>query len=149
MGLFQSLAWMANRGALVVGYRRGRAAECAACYAAGGPEHAACEGVCPMRLKPRTTKVKMFTCTQCTQCIDACTTVQAARGKESLLQWVDEDEARKNEAQGEPDRGAGLITMRQPPSTIERSELVSRLLREEEDGRRRAFMPSGITVTPP
>ncbi len=99
VGLFQSLAWMANRGALVVGYRRGRAAECAACYAAGGPEHAACEGVCPMRLKPRTTKVKMFTCTQCTQCIDACTTVQAARGKESLLQWVDEDEARKNEAQ--------------------------------------------------
>lgn len=99
VGLFQSLAWMANRGALVVGFERARAADCAACYAAGGPEHAACEGVCPMRLKPRTVKVKMFTCTQCTQCVDACNTVQAARGKRGLLRWVDKSEARKNEAQ--------------------------------------------------
>lgn len=98
VGLFQSLAWMANRGALVVGYRRERAADCAACYAAGGPEHAACEGVCPMRLKPRTTKAKMFTCTQCTQCIDACSTVQAKHGKTGLLHWIDKSEARKNEA---------------------------------------------------
>ena len=99
VGLFQSLAWMTNRGAMVVGYRRDHAADCAACYAKGGPEHAACEGVCPMRLKPRTTKVNMFTCTQCAQCIDACGTVQAGQGKESLLRWIDHDEARSNEAQ--------------------------------------------------
>ncbi|MCK9285219.1 MAG: 4Fe-4S binding protein [Rhodocyclaceae bacterium] len=99
VGVFQSLAWMANRDAMVVGFRRERAADCAACYAAGGPEHAACEGVCPMRLRPRTQKVKMFTCTQCTQCIAACATVQAAQGRSGLLRWVDKDEARRNEAQ--------------------------------------------------
>jgi len=108
VGLFQSLAWMANRGALVVGFRRDRAGDCAACYADGGPQHPACEGVCPMRLRPRTQKVKMFTCTQCTQCMDACATVQAREGREGLLQWVDGAAARKNEAQvsltGERDR---------------------------------------------
>jgi ferredoxin-type protein NapH len=99
VGLFQSLAWMSNRGALVVGYRRDRAAECAACYAAGGPEHPACEGVCPMRLKPRTPKVRMFTCTQCAQCISACADVQARQGRTGLLRWVDKAQARRNEAQ--------------------------------------------------
>ncbi len=34
VGLFQSLAWMANRRAMVVGFDRSRAAACAACSAA-------------------------------------------------------------------------------------------------------------------
>lgn len=98
VGLFQSLAWMANRGAMVVGYERFRAADCAACYSAGGPGFAACEAACPMRLKPRTTKREMFTCTQCSQCVSACNTVQSAVGKPVLLHWVDKDAARQNEA---------------------------------------------------
>lgn len=99
VGLFQSLAWMSNRGAMVIGFEKPRAADCAACYAAGGPEHAACEGACPMRLRPRTAKHKMFACTQCAQCVDACTTVQAGQGQASLLLWVDKEAARRNEAQ--------------------------------------------------
>ena len=98
VGLFQSLAWMSNRGAMVVGFERPRAADCTACYDADGPGYAACEGVCPMRLRPRTAKQKMFACTQCAQCVDACGTVQGLRGKESLLQWVDKDAARRNES---------------------------------------------------
>ena len=35
-----------------------------------------CEHACPMRLKPRSTKRHMFTCTQCMQCIEACENVQ-------------------------------------------------------------------------
>lgn len=99
VGLFQSLAWMSNRGAMVVGFEKPRAADCAACYDNGGPGYAACEGVCPMRLRPRTAKHKMFACTQCAQCVTACGTVQEQRGRESLLRWVDKDAARRNEAQ--------------------------------------------------
>ncbi|MBI4755770.1 MAG: 4Fe-4S binding protein [Betaproteobacteria bacterium] len=99
VGLFQSLAWMANRGAMVVGFERARAADCADCYDAGGPGHAACEGVCPMRLRPRVPKHKMFTCTQCGQCIAACGTVERNRPEGTLLRWVDRDAARRNEAQ--------------------------------------------------
>lgn len=99
VGLFQSLAWMANRGAMVVGFERMRAADCADCYAAGGPGYAACEGVCPMRLRPRVVKHKMFTCTQCGQCISACGTVERNRPEGTLLRWVDKDAARRNEAQ--------------------------------------------------
>ena len=98
VGLFQSLAWMANRGAMVVGYERARAGDCATCYEDGGPGYAACEGVCPMRLKPRTTKREMFTCTQCSQCVSACNTVQSKVGKVALLKWVDKDAAKNNEA---------------------------------------------------
>ncbi|WIM05583.1 MAG: 4Fe-4S binding protein [Candidatus Nitricoxidivorans perseverans] len=99
VGLFQSLAWMANRGAMVVGFERARAADCADCYAADGPGFAACEGVCPMRLRPRVVKHKMFTCTQCGQCIAACGTVERNRPEGTLLRWVDKDAARRNEAQ--------------------------------------------------
>ncbi len=44
-----------------------------------------------MRLKPRAIKRKMFTCTQCAQCISACTEVQAAHAAPSLLQWVEDE----------------------------------------------------------
>jgi polyferredoxin len=97
VGLFQSLAWMGNRGAMVVGFARDRAAACAACYGADGPGDAACEAVCPMRLKPRVPKHRMFACTQCGQCTAACATVQDGRAA-PLLAWVEGDAARANEA---------------------------------------------------
>lgn len=96
VGLFQSLAWMGNRGALVVGFQRPRASDCSTCYQADFMGAAACEAVCPMRLKPRTTKNQMFTCTQCAQCVAACATVQEEQG--TLLTWVEKEAARQNEA---------------------------------------------------
>ncbi len=98
VGLFQSLAWMSHRGAMVVGFRRDRAVECSACYAAEGPGYSACEGACPMRLKPRSTKNAMFTCTQCAQCVSACRTVQRDTAGGTLLEWVADEAARQNEA---------------------------------------------------
>lgn len=94
VGLFQSLAWMSNREAMVVGFQRQRAAECAVCYDRDRFGDAACEVVCPMRLRPRVPKHQMFTCTQCAQCIAACATVQRGR---TLLDWVDKDDAKRNE----------------------------------------------------
>lgn len=98
VGMFQSLGWMANRGAMVVGFARERAGDCATCYAAEGPGYSACEGVCPMRLKPRSTKNAMFACTQCGQCIAACDTVQRRAPQGTLLRWVERDGAKRNEA---------------------------------------------------
>ncbi|MGL4408924.1 MAG: 4Fe-4S binding protein [Zoogloea sp.] len=91
VGLFQSLAWMANKDALVVGFTRPRAADCAQCYSA-------CDHVCPMRLKPRNIKQLMFACTQCGQCMHACATTQAHNPAGPLLQWVSDEAARQNEA---------------------------------------------------
>ena len=98
VGMFQSLAWVANRGAMVIGFQRARAADCASCYSADGPGYAACEGVCPMRLRPRMEKRAMFTCTQCAQCVSACTAVQAGKTPGSLLAWVHAEAAQQNEA---------------------------------------------------
>ena len=81
VGLFQSLLWMANRRAMVVGFDGGRASACASC-------NAACDNACPMRLKPRSIKRKMFTCTQCAECVSACTAVQRGNPDGSLLHWV-------------------------------------------------------------
>jgi len=81
VGLFQSLAWMANPKAMVVRFDTGRARECRTC-------NNACDNACPMRLKPRTIKRKMFTCTECAQCISACIQVQGGRTDRSLLNWV-------------------------------------------------------------
>jgi len=81
VGLFQSLVWMANRRALVVGFDRKRAAACTDC-------DRSCEHACPMRLQPRQIKRKMFTCTQCQQCVQACEDVNRPKGLESLLQMV-------------------------------------------------------------
>ena len=82
VGLFQSLSWMANNRAMVVGFDTKRASRCGEC-------NNACDNVCPMRLKPRTIKRKMFTCTECAQCISACTQVQGGEPHNSLLRWVD------------------------------------------------------------
>ncbi|MCG6967787.1 MAG: 4Fe-4S binding protein [Chromatiaceae bacterium] len=82
VGLFQSLSWMANDRAMVVGFATTKADRCRGC-------NNACDNVCPMRLKPRTIKRKMFTCTECAQCISACTQVQGGDPQASLLRWVD------------------------------------------------------------
>lgn len=95
VGMFQSLTWMGNRKAMVVGFERARAADCASCL----PEkQSACDAVCPMRLTPRNIKRHMFTCTQCAQCIDACAQTQADNPQGPLLQWVSGEAARQNEA---------------------------------------------------
>ncbi len=86
IGLFQSLAWMANDRALVVGFDTARAEECSRCGNA-------CDDACPMRLKPRTIKRRMFTCTECTQCIQACDRLMADNPSGGLLNWVQGDEA--------------------------------------------------------
>lgn len=94
VGVFQSIAWMANKKAMVVGFDRSRAADCRTC-------NAACEQACPMRLKPRDIKRHMFTCTECAQCLEACEQVQAGGPGNSgkiqtpLLQWV-QDECAKD-----------------------------------------------------
>lgn len=97
VGLFQSLAWMGNREAMVVGFERERAADCADCYSA-------CDHVCPMRLKPRNIKRAMFTCTQCARCVSACETTQQDNPAGPLLQWVAGAAARRNEAAFAPPR---------------------------------------------
>lgn len=94
VGMFQSLAWMGNKKALVVSVDRARLAECSDCLQGEG---SACEVVCPMRLKPRSIKRLMFACTQCTQCISACATVQADNLAGGLLTWVQGEEARQLE----------------------------------------------------
>jgi polyferredoxin len=81
VGLFQSLVWMVNRRAMVVGFDAERARVCASC-------NAACDNACPMRLKPRSIKRKMFTCTQCASCVSACEEVQRGNPEGSLLHWV-------------------------------------------------------------
>jgi len=86
VGLFQSLAWMANNRAMVVGFDRQRATLCSDC-------NNACDNACPMRLKPRSVKRRMFTCTECTQCISACDQVQAPHQRPGLLKWVAGEEA--------------------------------------------------------
>ena len=83
VGLFQSLAWMTNRRAMVVSFDASRASACKQC-------NSACDNACPMRLQPRIHKRRMFTCTQCGECISACTQVQQRAGGEqaaSLLNW--------------------------------------------------------------
>lgn len=91
VGIFQSVAWMGNRQAMVVGFDRARAVSCAGCQSA-------CDHVCPMRLKPRNIKRVMFTCTQCAQCVSACETTQRDNPGGPLLQWVSGEAARQNEA---------------------------------------------------
>jgi ferredoxin-type protein NapH len=80
VGVFQSYVWMANRHAQVVSFDRAYAARCKGC-------NNSCEDECPMRLKPRSIKRRMFTCTECGQCLSACEHVQQQRGQPSLLSW--------------------------------------------------------------
>lgn len=106
-GLFQSLVWMTNRKAMVVGYQRERAKDCATC-----PSF--CDHVCPMRLKPRSMKRLMFACTQCGQCLDACDTVQRDNPNGSLLTWIEGQKAL------EADGAQGLLEL--PATTAPNSK---------------------------
>jgi len=81
IGVAQSLVWMGNKQAMVVGFNRSRASECVNC-------DSSCEHACPMRLKPRSIKRKMFTCTQCMQCIQSCEQVSKQK---SLLSMVENE----------------------------------------------------------
>lgn len=78
VGIFQSLAWMSNAKARGIQFDNKRASACKTCVEA-------CDNVCPMRLKTRTSKRKKFTCTTCLACVAACDQVQKGN---SLLQWV-------------------------------------------------------------
>lgn len=80
VGVFQSLVWMGNKRAMVVSFDRKNAVQCQGC-------HVACETECPMRLKPRSIKRHMFTCTECGKCLDACENVQTRKNLPSLLSW--------------------------------------------------------------
>ena len=86
VGLAQSLVWMANPRAMVVGFDRSRAIACASC-------DKSCEHACPMRLRPRQIKRKMFTCTQCQQCVQSCEQVSSRAGRPSLLKMLQGDAA--------------------------------------------------------
>jgi ferredoxin-type protein NapH len=87
VGLFQSLAWMGNHKAMVIGFDNRRTTSCIDC-------NAACDNACPMRLKPRSIKRRMFTCTQCGRCLNACEAVQAPKEQTPLLRWLDGECAR-------------------------------------------------------
>ena len=77
---------MANDKAMVVGFSRDRAKDCASCYSAF-------DHVCPMRLTPRNVKRMMFACVQCGQCVDACEQTQDSNPNGSLLDWVQDQRA--------------------------------------------------------
>ena len=84
VGILQSLFWMNNRRALVVGFDRSRVNECLDC-------DASCEIACPMMLPPRGIKRKKFSCTQCMLCIEACERVQMPGQRDTLLRMMDKD----------------------------------------------------------
>jgi ferredoxin-type protein NapH len=85
VGFFQSLAWMANPRALVVGFNRSRSRDCRDCVP---PQGSACDHACPMRLHPRQAKRWMFSCVQCGRCLRACDRSMRAGGRAPLLAWT-------------------------------------------------------------
>ena len=85
IGLFQSLMWMLNKKAMVVGFDRNHVSECVGC-------DKSCEIACPIKLKPRAIKRKIYSCSQCMRCIDACESVQINKGNSiPLLQMLNND----------------------------------------------------------
>lgn len=95
VGMFQRFTWLKNPAALVVGFDRQRASACSNCPP---DREAACNTVCPMRLKPRSIKRHLFTCTQCALCLEACAETQLDNSEGPLLVWVSDEAARQNEA---------------------------------------------------
>ena len=87
VGLFQSLAWMANPKALVIAFDRDRARDCKSCSTTKAPGGAACDSACPMRLTPRNIKRQMFACVQCGQCITESESSHAAQQRTPNLEW--------------------------------------------------------------
>ncbi len=88
VGLFQSLAWMANPRGLVIAFDRNRARDCRSCSTERAPGGAACDHACPMRLTPRNIKRHMFACVQCGQCITECEGSHAAQQRQPNLEWA-------------------------------------------------------------
>ncbi|MFO1340251.1 MAG: 4Fe-4S binding protein [Burkholderiaceae bacterium] len=114
VGLFQSLAWMANPRAQVMAFQRGPAPaarsappprsaaarvmafglqrghprDCRDCRTGDDTAGSACDEVCPMRLAPRQFKSAKFSCVQCGLCQDACADSQGTRGRVPLLGWT-------------------------------------------------------------
>lgn len=104
VGLFQSLVWIGNRRAMVVGFARERAAACNDCL----PERAsACDAACPMRLNPRQIKRHMFACTQCGECLAACAESQSGQAAGPLLAWLSGTPADDREAGFRPGGKSG------------------------------------------
>ena len=87
VGLFQSLAWMANPKGLVIAFDRERARDCRSCSTELAQGGAACDHACPMRLTPRNIKRLMFACVQCGQCITECESSHAAQQRQPNLEW--------------------------------------------------------------
>ena len=122
VGLFQSLAWMANPRGMVVAFTRERARDCKTCReethrppaaqaaaALTAMPGNACDATCPMRLRPRNIKRLMFSCVQCGQCLSACDTTHTAQHRTPTLQWEIGEAAlretlrqRRHELQGKP-----------------------------------------------
>jgi ferredoxin-type protein NapH len=105
VGLFQSLLWMSNARGLVMAFDRGRARDCRDCRTAAAPTGAACDQVCPMRLRPRNIKRLMFSCVQCGRCADACHESQTAHGRPPLLEWTVGVEALRETRRHRPGSG--------------------------------------------
>lgn len=115
VGLFQSLAWMGNDKAMVVGFERERAKDCASCFSA-------CDHVCPMRLNPRNVKRLMFACVQCGQCVDACSHTQADNPQGQLLGWVNHVRAESEAAlNGSKAKTIQIALLREPIATKDHS----------------------------
>lgn len=98
LGLFQSLIWMANQKALVIKFDRARAKICRDCNLSVIDKEGSqkpCDAACPMRLPTRNMKRAKFTCTQCGQCVAACSQVQQVKlnNQASLLNWVSGEQA--------------------------------------------------------
>jgi polyferredoxin len=87
LGLWQSLFWMMNSKSILVEFDRERAKLCQSC-------DKDCEMACPMRLPVRSFKRAKFTCTQCAQCISACSKVQKDNPEGALLNWHEGEKTR-------------------------------------------------------
>lgn len=115
VGLFQSLAWMANDKGMVVAFDRQRARDCRTCHI---PYGSACDHACPMRLHPRDIKRMMFSCVQCGRCMDACSQTQTPQAQAPLLTWkvdaaaVAETIRQRKSAMARPDVDATAPTQR-------------------------------------
>jgi ferredoxin-type protein NapH len=106
VGLFQSLAWMANPKGLVVAFDRTRARDCRSCSTIDSPQGSACDTACPMRLNPRNIKRMMFACVQCGQCLTECERTHDAQGRQPNLEWkVGLDAVRETLRQRHGERG--------------------------------------------
>jgi len=85
-GILQSVVWMANNKAMVIGFDKSRAHECQSC-------DSKCEQSCPMRLPVRSIKRAKFSCTQCGVCLTACDEQQQNNSQGRLIHWLNDSAA--------------------------------------------------------